>query len=287
MLVMMLLGVAFYTLVERRILGCFHIRIGPQRVGPMGLFQPFGDVVKLFLKRFGRLRRVDLFFWLISPFLAILFFLITVLVIRYGGGIFSFWSGLLYFFCVLAGRVYFLVWGGFFSGRKYSLLGAYRAVRQIISYEVILMFLLLGVCFLVSGHSFYELSDLGGVLILISPAYFVLWLVCCLAENNRLPFDFLEGESELVSGFNTEYWGGFFSFIFIFEYGYMVIFCVLTSLIFSGGLLKLFMVFFMLYFYLWIRATLPRSRYDFIMIFTWKKLLIVVMGVLCYLISLV
>lgn len=279
----MLMGVAFYTLVERRVLGGFHIRYGPSRVGMQGIFQPFRDAMKLFFKRIMFMRRVDWFFWNISPILRLFLFLLGLSLVWFGGGMFSFFHGGLFFFCVVRARIYFLVWGGFFSGRKYSVLGAYRAVSQIISYEVILMFLFLGVCLVSSGFRLMKISEIGRVIFLGCPVMFVIWMISCLAENNRLPFDFLEGESELVSGFNTEYWGGYFSFIFIFEYGYMIIFRFITSLMFFSPYFRWLFIMIILYFYLWVRATFPRSRYDFLIIISWKKLLVIRMGVLVYL----
>jgi len=141
--------VAFFTLMERRVLGNFHIRLGPMLVGPWGMFQPFRDAVKLFCKSEDILRFIYSFYWSFSPFLSIILYIFILLCYPLGGSELFLDNVYLIFICFLSFRVYFLVYGGFHSGRKYSLVGRYRAVSQIISYEVILIFMLVSYFYLI------------------------------------------------------------------------------------------------------------------------------------------
>jgi len=176
--------------------------------------------------------------------------------------------GLFYFFCLSSLIVYFLMGSGWSSSRKYSMLGGYRSVSQSISYEVRMVFCLLGFCYILMSYNFifWGVCQYFGDFYFYSIPILYVWLLICLAECNRSPFDFSEGESELVSGFNVEYGGGLFSVIRIVEYGSILFIRIYSVYFFAGrGFLrfKFLLIFFS---FLWLRATLPRMRYDFLMI---------------------
>uniref|UniRef100_UPI00315DA7E2 NADH dehydrogenase subunit 1 n=1 Tax=Ceratozetella imperatoria TaxID=3127034 RepID=UPI00315DA7E2 len=270
-----LLGLAFFTLVERKILGYIHFRKGPTKLFYFGLLQPISDAVKLFSKEFIVGFGFSFFLFMTGPVLG--FFLMLVLWVTYGsyfgllGGIFS----IVYVFCFLSLGVYFLLFCGWGSSSKYALLGGYRAVSQSLSYEVSMIFFILVFTYFIS---FFDLRllffwQLGYWFIFLSFGLFVAWLFVILSESNRTPFDFSEGESELVSGFNVEYGGGTFSLIFICEYGMILFLCFISSYFFLGGVSFFLKIICMGFFFVWVRCCFPRYRYDFLMDSAWKTLL--------------
>ena len=236
-LVSVLLGVAFVTLYERKLLSRVQLREGPVKTGYKGLFQPFRDAVKLFRKEFiFPEKRAPARFS--APPLAGLFLMLVLWV-----SLPSWYSlaelslGVIYVICCLRVGVYYMFGAGVVSGRKFSGLGGVRAVAQTLSYEVSYFLILLTFILLVGGFSFLNFFGLGGRwFIRVSPFLGGVWLVSRLAETNRTPFDFREGESELVSGFNTEYRSGAFAIFFLREYGFIIFMRVLFSVIFLGGL---------------------------------------------------
>jgi NADH-ubiquinone oxidoreductase chain 1 len=193
------------------------------------------------------------------------------------------------FFCLSRLRVYPLLRSGWASNSKYRLLGAYRAAAQAISYEVSIIICLLGICFLSSRLNLQKwrfIQNKIRYILMVIPTL-CIWLIICLAETNRSPFDFREGESELVSGFNTEYRGGYFSIIFISEYTSILFLRILTSSIFLSSLYIIrASTLLIASIFIWIRGTLPRTRYDKLIIIAWKGLLPLVLGVLSYSFSL-
>ena len=275
MLVGVLLGVAFFTLMERKVLGYIHFRKGPTKVFYFGLFQPIADAVKLFSKEVLKGFKFSFFLFCAGPIIGISLMLILwgVYCGYFGvlGRVFSF----LYIFCFLRLGVYFLLFRGWGSNRKYSLLGGYRSVSQTISYEVRMIFFVLVLVYLVSFYDLYNFYffQVGFWFLFVNFIFFVGWLYVCLAESNRTPFDFSEGESELVSGFNVEYGGGLFSIIFICEYGMIIFLSFISICLFFGSRFYVFKFLIFCFLYVWIRCCFPRFRYDFLIIGAWKVLL--------------
>jgi NADH-ubiquinone oxidoreductase chain 1 len=276
MLVMVLVGVAFVTLLERKILGYIQLRKGPNKVGYLGLIQPIADAVRLFSKEIVWLKLMRFYFYTFSPIFGLIFFffLWVVFPIVFGG--FDFVLGLMYFFCFRRLGVYVLFGCGWASNSLYSLLGAMRGVAQIISYEVRLIFIVLRCVVLSCSYDLEVVSYWQGLIwywVLLFPLM-VIWVVSCLAETNRTPFDFAEGESELVSGFNVEYGAFGFAFIFMAEYGVIMLISCLVVVLFLGGVnFVVFLGGFMVSVWIWIRGAYPRFRYDRLIGLAWRSYL--------------
>nr|YP_009128475.1 NADH dehydrogenase subunit 1 [Streptocephalus sirindhornae]AJP09646.1 NADH dehydrogenase subunit 1 [Streptocephalus sirindhornae] len=282
-IVLVLVGVAFLTLLERKILGYIQLRKGPNKVGFMGLLQPFADGIKLFTKEFSPPTVSNFFPYLISPIFTLMLSLMGWSLVPYlGYGIFYNYSVIL-FLCIVSVSVYTIMLAGWSSNSKYSLLGGLRAGAQTISYEVSLILILLSPIFLWNSFKFQDflyLSEyIGWPLFLVFPLA-LCWFVTILAETNRTPFDLAEGESELVSGFNTEYMGVGFALIMLGEYSSILLMSFLFSLIFSGLSVLLFSV--SVYWFLWARGSYPRYRYDNLMSLCWKSFLPVSLSFLLF-----
>jgi len=267
------LAVAFFTLLERKILGYIHFRKGPNKVGFIGLFQPFRDALKLFRKEKIKLINLNLYIYIFRPLIGMLIILILWICYLRWGNLITIYIGSIYIFRIIRLRVYFLIGRGWRSNRKYRILGAYRSISQTISYEVSIILIFLIFIFFISTFNFIIFSFIQEIIwhIYLSYIIFLLWLSIILAESNRTPFYFSEGESELVSGFNTEYYGGLFSLIFICEYGIIIFLRTITSILFLGGLriwitIKISLVCLA---FLWIRGILPRYRYDKLIRMAW------------------
>jgi len=268
-----LLAVAFFTLLERKILGYIHFRKGPNKVGFIGLFQPFRDAIKLFRKEKIKLINLNLYIYIFRPLIGMLIILILWICYLRWGNLITIYIGSIYIFRIISLRVYFLIGRGWRSNRKYRILGAYRSISQTISYEVRIILIFLIFIFFISRFNFIIFSFIQEIIwhIFLSYIIFLLWLSIILAESNRTPFDFSEGESELVSGFNTEYYGGLFSLIFICEYGIIIFLRTITSILFLGGL-RLWLtikISFVCLIFLWVRGILPRYRYDKLINIAW------------------
>nr|UQJ75104.1 NADH dehydrogenase subunit 1 [Comatermes perfectus] len=279
LVVCVLIGVAFLTLLERSVLGYVHIRKGPNSVGFVGLFQPFSDAVKLFSSEQYFPLISNYLSYYFSPIFGLFLSLLIWILIPYFSGFISFELGLLFFLCCTSLGVYTVMIAGWSSNSNYSLLGGLRSVAQTISYEVSLALVLLSFVFLICGYNlvdFYYFQVYLWLIFFCFPLSFV-WFISCLAETNRTPFDFAEGESELVSGFNVEYGAGGFALIFMAEYASILFMSLLFCIIFLGcdmySLYFYISLSFISYLFIWVRGTLPRFRYDSLMYLAWSSFL--------------
>nr|YP_010946764.1 NADH dehydrogenase subunit 1 [Pseudophoraspis kabakovi]WGO57521.1 NADH dehydrogenase subunit 1 [Pseudophoraspis kabakovi] len=279
LLICVMVGVAFLTLLERKVLGYIHIRKGPNKVGITGILQPFSDAIKLFTSEQTFPLVSNYISYYFAPIFSLFLALLIWMIIPYLSGLYSFELGLLFFLSCTSLGVYTIMIAGWSSNSNYSLLGGLRAVAQTISYEVSLALILLSFVFLISSYNllifFYYQNYLW--LIFMTLPLSLVWFTSCLAETNRTPFDFAEGESELVSGFNVEYSSGGFALIFLAEYASILFMSMLFCVIFLGGdinslifYMKLSLISFL---FVWIRGTLPRFRYDKLMNLAWKSFL--------------
>nr|YP_010947253.1 NADH dehydrogenase subunit 1 [Mustilia falcipennis]WGO62256.1 NADH dehydrogenase subunit 1 [Mustilia falcipennis] len=274
-----LIGVAFLTLLERKVLGYIQIRKGPNKVGMLGILQPFSDAIKLFTKEQIYPSFSNYLIYYFSPVISFILSLFIWVLIPYFFNMVTFNLGVLFFFCCTSLGVYSVMIAGWSSNSNYSLLGGLRAVAQTISYEVSLALIFMSSIIMVMDFnlmSFFYYQKLLWFLLLMFPLC-LCWLSSMLAETNRTPFDFAEGESELVSGFNIEYSSGGFALIFLAEYSSILFMSFLYVIVYLGGYdlsfffyLKLTMVSFM---FIWVRGTLPRYRYDKLMYLAWKSYL--------------
>nr|ALN11739.1 NADH dehydrogenase subunit 1 [Plodia interpunctella] len=274
-----LIGVAFLTLLERKLLGYIQIRKGPNKVGYMGIFQPFSDAIKLFTKEQTYPNYSNYISYYFSPVISFMLSLIIWLLFPYYFNFISFNLGVLFFLCCTSMGVYTVMIAGWSSNSNYSMLGGLRAVAQTISYEVSLFLILMSSLFMIMSFNMILLSEYQEnvwFFFFLFPLALSLFS-SMLAETNRTPFDFAEGESELVSGFNIEYSSGGFALIFLAEYLSILFMSLAFILMFMGGYsmdfifyLKLSMISFL---FIWVRGTLPRYRYDKLMYLAWKSYL--------------
>nr|UFZ13358.1 NADH dehydrogenase subunit 1 [Archichauliodes neoguttiferus] len=279
LMICILIGVAFLTLLERKILGYIQLRKGPNKVGIVGLPQPFCDAIKLFTKEMMFPLMSNVLIYYVSPVISLFLVLLTWMVFPLYWGMWSFNLGMLFFLCCTSLGVYSMMIAGWSSNSNYALLGGLRAVAQTISYEVSLALILMSSILLIMSFSlvdFYFYQYYLWFIFLMFPLS-MCFFASCLAETNRTPFDFAEGESELVSGFNVEYSSGGFALIFMAEYASILFMSMLFSLLFLGGdfmsmffYVKLSLISFL---FIWVRGTLPRYRYDKLMYLSWKSFL--------------
>jgi NADH-quinone oxidoreductase subunit H len=296
----LILGVAYMTYAERKIIGWMQVRIGPNRVGPLGLLQPFADVFKLIFKEIIVPTGANRYLFFIAPMLALGPALAAWAVVPFADGMVlaDINAGLLYILAMTSVGVYGIILAGWASNSKYAFLGCLRSAAQIVSYEIAMGFALVGVLMCASS---LNLSDIvrgqeGGLanwyFIPLFPL-FIVYFISGVAETNRHPFDVAEGESEIVAGFHVEYSGVTFALFFLAEYMNMILISALTAIMFLGGWLSpwpllnsntilgvapfgdglpwlLAKMSFVLLMFLWIRATFPRCRYDQIMRLGWK-----------------
>nr|AWB99615.1 NADH dehydrogenase subunit 1 [Anopheles evansae]AWB99914.1 NADH dehydrogenase subunit 1 [Anopheles evansae] len=279
LVICVMVGVAFLTLLERKVLGYIQIRKGPNKVGFNGLLQPFSDAVKLFTKEQTYPLVSNYISYYFSPVFSLFLSLLIWMCIPYLIKLYSFNLGVLFFLCCTSLGVYTVMIAGWSSNSNYALLGGLRAVAQTISYEVSLALILLSFIFLIGNYNFMNFYNYQSYIWFIFFCFplGLVWLASCLAETNRTPFDFAEGESELVSGFNVEYSSGGFALIFLAEYSSILFMSMLFVVIFLGGdiysLLFFFKLTFISFIFIWVRGTLPRFRYDKLMYLAWKSFL--------------
>jgi NADH-quinone oxidoreductase subunit H len=294
----LILAVAYYTFFERKVIGYMQIRMGPNRIGPWGLFQPFADVFKLLLKEIVLPENANKFLFVLAPVLSLAPAFAAWAVVPFDD-----WmvladidAGLIYILAMTSMGVYGLIIAGWASNSKYAFLGALRSTAQMVSYEIPMGFSLIGVLILAGSLNLREivLAQQGGVLdwfwLPLLPL-FVVFVIAGVAETNRAPFDVAEGESEIVAGFHVEYSGAAFAVFFLAEYANMILTSGLTAVMFAGGWLSPFQgvpvigdtvlgqgsilwfllkTAFFMFLFLWWRATFPRYRYDQIMRLGWK-----------------
>nr|UBX38533.1 NADH dehydrogenase subunit 1 [Brachionus calyciflorus] len=283
---LLLLSVAFFTLFERKVMGLFHNRLGPNKVSFIGLLQPLLDAFKLLSKQNLTPLRSNKFTYNMAPHMALILALFVWLTMPTLYTMLSMNYSLVMFFCVSSIMVFSVLLAGWSSNSKYSLIGSLRSVAQSISYEAVFSTLIVLVMVLLlsfSIRSSFSMSSL--IFIPLLP----LWIICTLAETHRAPFDFSESESELVSGFNTEYSGAYFAFIFLSEYAVLLYSCMLISMLFFSWLIPfnifsyVMMTLLFSFLFIWIRITFCRFRYDMLMMTSWKVLLpLVLMLFVCY-----
>ena len=305
----LLIGVAYLTLAERRVIGFMQLRKGPNVVGPFGLFQPFADALKLIAKETILPAGADKVVFLIAPMLTFVLALVAWAVIPFGEGMVlaDINVGILYLFAVSSLGVYGVIMAGWASNSKYAFLGALRSAAQMVSYEVSMGLVIINVLLCVGSLNLTAIVEAQRNMWFFLPLFpmFIVFFISTLAETNRAPFDLPEGESELVAGYFVEYSSMSFALFFLGEYANMILMSGMTVVLFLGGwlppvdiapfnlipgpiwfILKICLVLFV---FLWVRATTPRYRYDQLMRLGWKiflpfSLLYVVLTA-CYLVA--
>ena len=288
----LLMLTAFGTYMERRVLGRFQTRLGPNRVGPFGLLQPVADLLKLIVKEDLRPVTADRLTFFLAPVLMVTSMLVVVAVVPFGNGSFlaDLNIGVLYLVGIPTIATVSMFLGGWGSGNRFALLGAARAVAMLISYEVPMIVSLAGVLILAGSMSLVEVVEAQQLpFILLQPLAFFVFIVSASAEMNRSPFDLMEAESELTAGFHTEFSGMRFGLIQLAEFGEVVVTSAILATLFLRGWENPFIpsdwqqvlpaqvwfigkVLFFMFIFTWIRATLPRMRIDQVMAFAWKVL---------------
>ena len=308
-LVPLLLGVAYLTLAERKVIGYIQVRLGPNRVGFKGSLQPIADAVKLMFKEVIIPTNANRFLFLAAPVLAFVPAMLVWAAIPFGPdmAISHMNAGLLYVLAIAGLGIYGIIVAGWASNSKYAFLGAMRAAAQLVAYEIAMGFALVGLLMAAQTLNLTKIveAQAGGGFwswywLPLFP-FFLVYFISGVAETNRAPFDVAEGESEIVAGFHVEYSGMAFALFFLAEYANMIFVSMLTTVLFLGGwyapintpwltwipgvVWLLLKTAFLLYVFLWIRATFPRYRYDQIMRLGWKVFIpvtiawIVVVGV--------
>nr|YP_009590083.1 NADH dehydrogenase subunit 1 [Magicicada tredecim]AIM19535.1 NADH dehydrogenase subunit 1 [Magicicada tredecim]AWV83548.1 NADH dehydrogenase subunit 1 [Magicicada tredecim]AWV83561.1 NADH dehydrogenase subunit 1 [Magicicada tredecim]AWV83574.1 NADH dehydrogenase subunit 1 [Magicicada tredecim]AWV83587.1 NADH dehydrogenase subunit 1 [Magicicada tredecim] len=283
-----LIGVAFLTLMERKVLSYVQIRKGPNKVGIIGILQPFSDAIKLFLKESNIPMLSNYLIYMISPVLGLFNSLLLWVIYPYLINCTSFNMGMMFFFCCTSMGVYSLMVTGWSSNSNYAMLGCIRSIAQTISYEVSLVLIILCPVMMIESFNlieFYFFQQFMWLAFLFFPLK-ICWISSAMAETNRSPFDFSEGESELVSGFNVEYSGVSFAFIFLAEYVSIIFMSMMFCLMFLGSKIdslifpiQLTLISFL---FIWVRGTLPRYRYDSLMYLAWKSYLPVSLNLLIF-----
>ncbi len=297
----LLLAVAYLTYAERKVIGYIQVRIGPNRVGIMGLLQPIADILKLISKEIIVPTKSNKYLFIIAPLFALAPSLAGWAVIPFSEGIVlaNINAGLLYLFAMSSLGVYGVLIAGWASNSKYAMFGALRSAAQTVSYEIAMGFAIVGVLIAAGSLNLTDIvmSQRGGLIhwwfLPLLPLFMVFW-IAGIAETNRAPFDLAEGESEIVAGFHVEYSAIGFAIFFLSEYASMILISTMLALLFLGGWLSpfegipiledifyivpgfiwlLIKISFFLFVYLWVRATFPRYRYDQLMRLGWKVLM--------------
>jgi NADH-quinone oxidoreductase subunit H len=291
--VLLLISVAYFTLAERKIMGSIQRRKGPNVIGYLGLLQPLADGLKLFAKETILPSNANLIVFLMAPMLSFILSLMGWAVIPLGEGVVlsDLNVGILYLFAISSLSVYGIITSGWSSNSKYPFLGALRSAAQMISYEVSIGFIIVSVVMCAGSFNLTKIIIAQKSIWFIIPLFpvFLMFIISALAETNRHPFDLPEAEAELVSGYNVEYSAMGFALFFLGEYANMLLMSALTVILFLGGwLAPMDLVIFNIVpdsfwfsikmcfgviFFIWMRAALPRFRYDQLMSLGWKSFL--------------
>ena len=289
----LLVAIAYYTYFERKVLALSQLRKGPNVVGPFGLWQPFADGLKLLLKETIVPSGANRIVFIAAPMITFTLALVAWAVIPFDVGVViaNINVGILYLFAISSLSVYGIIMAGWASNSRYAFLGALRSAAQMVSYEVSIGFVLVTVLLCAGSLNLTDIVMAQRHIWFFIPLLpmFVVFFVSGLAETNRAPFDLPEGESELVAGFHVEYSAMTFGLFFLGEYGNMILMSAMTSILFLGGWLSpipiapftwipgplwlLAKVLFVMFCFLWVRATFPRFRYDQLMRLGWKVFL--------------
>ena len=286
LVICVIVSVAFLTLLERKVLGFIQIRKGPNKIGYFGILQPFCDAIKLFTKEQILPIFSNSFIYYFSPVFSLFISLFIWLCMPFLVKLYSFNLGVLFIFCCMSFGVYIVILAGWSSNSLYALLGSLRSIAQTISYEVALVIILIRILFLIGGFNliFFEVYQINLWFFILFFPIGIMWIISRLAETNRTPFDFAEGESELVSGFNVEYGAGGFALIFLAEYARILFISILFSLLFLGSNVLSFWFFlklnFIAFLFIWVRGAYPRYRYDKLINMAWKSYLPIVLNFL-------
>ena len=313
-----LLSVAFVTVAERKTMASMQRRLGPNAVGYYGLLQAFADALKLLLKEYIAPTQANVVLFFLGPIITLIFALLGFLVIPFGSGLYisDYNLGILYMLAVSSIATYGILLAGWSANSKYAFLGSLRSTAQLISYELILSSVILLVILLTGSLNIITIIESQRVVNLLFPLFplFLVFFIGSIAETNRAPFDLAEAESELVSGFMTEHSASIFVFFFLAEYSSIVLICILNSILFLGGylsiipldiivnILNLFMdtnntilfdIFvhissspinlalktaFLIFVFIWVRASFPRIRFDQLMSVCWTVLLPIIIA---------
>lgn len=293
LLIFVLLSVAFFTVIERQLLGSMQRRQGPNVIGFFGLFQAIADGVKLLLKESVFPKNADLLIFFFAPIFTFTLALCNWVIIPFDYGFYltDFDFGILYLFTISSLSVHSVIMAGWSSNSKYAFLGALRSAAQMISYEVSLGVTMVSIILLTRSFNLSEIAMQQKNIWFVFPLFpmFLIFFICALAETNRHPFDLPEAESELVSGYNVEYAAMGFALFFLAEYSNIIVMSLLSALFFLGGWnsmisFKIFYfipnsfifalkIFFFVYLFVVARGTLPRYRYDQLMRLGWKVFL--------------
>nr|YP_006576401.1 NADH dehydrogenase subunit 1 [Nuttallia olivacea]AEV94295.1 NADH dehydrogenase subunit 1 [Nuttallia olivacea] len=277
-----LLGVAYFVVTERKVLGMIQRRHGPNKPSLVGLLLPIADGVKLLAKEWIVPTAANQGLYLLGPVFFFFFSYGLWLVYPVGNPMIYFKLSVLYFLCMSSVKVFGVIMCGWSSNCQYGLLGAVRAASQSISYEIGFNTLLYCPLLYIGTYELYEVRLFNGLFILISVEVFLMWFICALAETNRTPFDFVEGESELVSGYMVEYGGFGFTLLVLAEYGSIIFMSMITAVLFFsvcsevlllGDMMMVVISVVISYMFIVIRGAFPRYRYDKLMELCWKVIL--------------
>lgn len=285
----MLLRVAFLTLIERKLLSYIQIRVGPNKLGFIGLIQPFRDAIKLISKEIILLKKINYFYYIISPIFILILILIIWIIYPFYTNLYRIELNIIYLICCLRIGGYGILICGWSSNSSYSIIGSIRSLSQSISYEINLSIIILIILFLIERFNlniFLNLNINFFNLLYIWPLR-LLFFFTLIAELNRTPFDFSEGESELVSGFNTEYISGGFILIFLSEYIRILFLRFLFCIFYIRNYINIYFYIYLIiviFLVIWIRGTIPRFRYDLLIYLCWLIILPFVLNYIFYLI---